>query len=231
MPNAFARAMLDQVQASDREVYYYMRRAGWLGWIKLSFPCRDFVEVRPEERELLGDLLRDRETPRVLDIGCGIGRHLSYLKLAKPSAELTGVEHNEVLSDHCRRTIPSGRFLRTLDDVPAGEKFDLILLMGNGLGIFGTKPGTRQALGRLFELLAEGGVLLVEAGNRYSRGFKAMRLVIEYEGESDGPFWWGYASMRWLQRELEPIGYRVRAMRPSNIGAEFFFCVAERPAV
>lgn len=229
MPNAFAHAMLDQLKEPQREVHFYMRRTGWLGWMKFPFRCRDFIDLRTEEQELLRTLLEEVERPRVLDVGCGIGRHLSFLANQKPSAELTGVEINDLLRDHCQRAIPGGRFLRTLDDVPAGEQFDLILMMGNGLGIFGSEQATQQALHHLYNLLTEGGMILAEAGNRYSRGFKAVRLVIEYEDDCDEPFSWGYASERWLRQKLEGTGCRIRSVTPSSAGEEFFLCLAERP--
>jgi hypothetical protein len=30
MPNAFGRAMLDQCQDPDRDIWYLMRRTGWM---------------------------------------------------------------------------------------------------------------------------------------------------------------------------------------------------------
>lgn len=229
MPNAFARAMLDQLREPEREVHFWMRRTGWLSWMKFPFRCRDFIDLRAEEQDLLRTILAPRERPRVLDVGCGIGRHFAFIRQHHPAAELTGAEINSLLRDHCRCTFPGGRFVPTLDDVPAGEKFDLILMMGNGLGVFGDQQATRQALERLFGLLSDGGLLLAEAGNRYSRRFKEVRLVIEYENDSDGPFSWGYASQQWLQPTLEAIGYRIRSVTPSTAGAEFFLCLAERP--
>lgn len=228
MPNAFARAMLDQLKEPEREVSFWMRRTGWLSWMKFPFHARDFVDLRPEEEEQLRALLQGIERPRVLDVGCGIGRHLRFLQHHCPEAELTGVEINGLLREHCSRTIPGGRFVPTLDDVPAEASFDLILLMGNGLGIFGSADATEQGLRRLFGHLNAGGRLLAEAGNRYSRGFKTVRLVVEYQDDCDEPFAWGYASEQWLRRTLDEIGYRIDSITPSTAGEEFFLCLAGR---
>jgi len=43
--------------------------------------------------------------------------------------------------------------------------------MGNGLGIFGSEEDAKEGLRRIYRLLANGGSLLVEAGNPFGAGY------------------------------------------------------------
>jgi SAM-dependent methyltransferase len=224
---AFAKAMFDQLRHPDRDVTFHMRLVDGPG---VDFSCRNHVHVRPEEQALIRSCLGDRKEPRLLDIGCGIGRHSAFVHSLSPHARITLVESNEQLRDYCLSIIPRAAGYEQFDDVPAQSRFDIAFLMGNGLGVFGDEAATRHQLHRLLSLLAEGGDVLIESGNFAPGSFYAARHEIEYGGSVDGPFTWGYATREWLQSELVTAGWEIITVTPSSGGGPFFICHAKKCA-
>ena len=224
---AFAKAMFDQLRHPDRDVTFHMRLVDGLG---VDFSCRNHIHVRPEEQALIRSCVGDRKEPRLLDIGCGIGRHSAFARSVSPDARITLVETNQQLRDYCLSIIPGAAGYEQFDDVPAHLRFDIVFLMGNGLGVFGGETATRHQLQRLFRLLADGGCVLIESGNFAAGSFYTARHEIEYGGSVDGPFTWGYATREWLQRELVAAGAEIISVTQSSGGGPFFICHAQKCA-
>ncbi len=153
--------------------------------------CRDFLHLRLEEQALLTALLSDGPAPAVLDVGCGIGRHLDFIRQQQQAAVLAGVEKANDLRQSCAARFQSVMFWESFADVPDDSRFNLVLLMGNGLGIFGDEQATLAGLRRIHQLLNPGGVLIVESGNPFGDGFSTPHFTICYRNQIDGPFPWG----------------------------------------
>ena len=225
--SAFAQAMFDQLKQPDRDVRFHMRIVGGSG---IDCPCRDFLYLRTEEQSLVRACLGGGQEPRVLDIGCGIGRHSAFAHSLSPHARITIVEIDQNLRDYCISVVPVADAYKQFSDVPADAHFDTVLLMGNGLGIFGSETMTRQQLQRLHSLVADGGSVLIESGNFTASNFYSAQHEIEYNGAVDGPFTWGYATREWLQRELVNAGFKIVSVTPSSRGRSFFICHAKKCA-
>lgn len=226
--SAFSQAMFDQLRQPDRDVRFYMRIVGGPG---MNCPCSDFLHLRIEEQSLIrGCLGVGRQELRILDIGCGIGRHSAFTHSLSPNANITVVEIDQKLRDYCISVIPVAVGYEQFSDVPADAQFDTVFLMGNGLGIFGSETTTRQQLQRLHGLVADGGCVLIESGNFTSGSFYTAQHEIEYDGFVDGPFTWGYATSEWLQRELVNGGFKIVSVTPSSRGRSFFICHAKKCA-
>jgi hypothetical protein len=140
------------------------------------------------------------------------------------------VETNQELRDYCISLIPGALAYARFDDVPADSRFDLALLMGNGLGVFGDETATRHQLQRLLGLLAEGGCVLIETGNFSTGSFRTVLHEIEYGGIVDGPFSWGYATREWLQGELVAAGFDIVSLTHSYGAGPFFILHAKKCA-
>jgi len=225
---AFATAMLRQLAHPEQDVRF---EAFVRGYPVRHTSCRELLTLRPEEEELLRLALSDYPTPpRVLDIGCGIGRHLFCAIGRRADAQVWGVEYSTMLRDYCAGIIPAGNWLRSFSEVPDNERFDLVLLMGNGLGIFGSEEDAKEGLRRIFRLLANGGSLLVEACPLGPADYSEIEMEIRYQGILDGPFPWGFASDDWLLRELQAVGYTMPPIRrDSSVGMGAFIYLARKP--
>ena len=226
--SAFGQAMFDQLQRPNVDISFRMRLVDGQGQ---DCSCRDFVSLRPEEESLVRDCLADRQEPRILDIGCGIGRHSIFSRSLSPHVRVTVVEVDQQLRDHCISEVPGAVGYGQFNDVPADASFDAVFLLGGGLGIFGDERTTREQLQRLHSLVADGGCVLIESGNPFRNEFHAARHVIEYGDSEDGPFPWGYATRDWLQRELAGVGFETVRIEPSSIGAPCFICHATKKAL
>jgi SAM-dependent methyltransferase len=219
--------MFDQLQRPDRDVTFRMSVEGSGG---MNCPCRDFLHVRVEEQDLIRQCLDGQTQPRVLDIGCGIGRHTSFVRSLSPRATLTVVESDRELRDHTVGAVPGVVGYEQFGDIPPDTHFDIVFLLGNGLGVFGTERATREGLRRIHAMLSERGGALIESGNFAAGEFYAAPHQIEYRGLVDGPFTWGYATRAWLARELAEAGFEVHSVTPSSRGGPFFIIHARNCA-
>lgn len=221
--NAFAAAMLDQLQNPAQNIRFRMQMENGG---EVDCACRDFLRLRPEEQALLTALLSDCPAPAVLDVGCGAGRHLDFIRQRQPAAALTGFEKANDLRQSCEKQFQSAMFRESFADVPDDSRFDLVLLMGNGLGIFGDEQATLVGLRRIYQLLNPGGMLIAESGNPFGTDFFVSRFMIRYRNLIDRPFPWGYASRSWLERNLTGLGYRVDRVVNSAVPGRFFIACA-----
>lgn len=188
--------------------------------------CLDYLKCGPTEQSLLNECVFPNM--RVLDYGCGAGRHLHFLRKLSASTVCIGIEINGQLRRHCRQSIdkPSEfhKSASELDD----QEFDLVLLLGNGLGIFGEEQGARQGLARLCARISQQGVLLVEAGNPFGAGYISNEYTFSHDGTSGSPFLWGSADQMWLTHELEHLGFQAECRLSGSDNETFFIAKATR---
>lgn len=97
---------------------------------------------------------------KVLDIGCGAGRHSLYLQ--EQGMDVHGVDVSplavEVASERGveKTSVQSIDTVTEMDDAP----FDTILLLGNNFGLVGTEPVER--LNKLDEITTENGTIITQ---------------------------------------------------------------------
>lgn len=129
------------------------------------------------------------EGARILDVPCGIGRRAHTL--AERGFRVTAVDANPVAIEALRRRIserigdrldcrPAPR--ETMPDLPADERFDVILCLDHALGR-GPPEGDTALLERLRAHVPEGGVLLMDLLHRDF--FAARPRPFAYHGIGD----------------------------------------------
>ena len=220
---AFGQAMMDSIWTPPPRTFH-MRR---MGGPSIPMSCADFLRLRQDERQLLDRVvLEDRS--RVLDYGCGAGRCLAHIRDRFPRVACYGIEICNLLLDHCRAAITQpARFVSSWNDV-ADLSFDLIILLGNGLGVFGTETDARTMLGEMTRSLRKGGQMIIETGNPFGRGYCSHEFVIEYGNLSDGPFTWGFADREWVQQVCDGLGLVADFFPSCAPGGLFFFAVLQK---
>ncbi len=234
-PTAFGRAMLAGLHNPHTTFSLTWRFPAQDHARPITFTarCHDFLEVRLDERRLL-EAQELPAAPRILDLGCGIGRHLRWLRNAHPAAQLVGVEQCPGMLAHCQATVTApADWFSCLDAalrMPAEGGFDAILLMGNGLGIGGVEQDCEAMLARLAAALAPGGVLVIESmpPPMGGGGYGHAMTTIEAYGQTDGPFPWGFATSAWLAARLRALGLQTEVMANNAPGPGVYFAVGAR---
>ena len=102
---------------------------------------------------------------RVLDVGCGPGRHLRVLEDA--GARACGIDLSPVLLAEARRRDPARRLVRAdMRALPFRDgSFDLALFLFTTFGYFETDDAHARLLGEVRRVLAPGGGLLIDTLN------------------------------------------------------------------
>jgi lysophospholipase L1-like esterase/SAM-dependent methyltransferase len=101
---------------------------------------------------------------RVLDVGCGPGRHLLWLQ--ERGFEVTGIDISAGVVQVARER--GGRDVRLcslFELTTLREKFDTVLLMGNNMGLAGTMKKTHALLDELHQVTGMDAVLIGSSFN------------------------------------------------------------------
>ncbi|HUE77185.1 MAG TPA: class I SAM-dependent methyltransferase [Longimicrobiales bacterium] len=142
---------------------------------RLLEPFHPEVETR-HEVAALRELVALAQDDRILDLGCGWGRHLSLL--ASAGHDVTGVDLSPALlrqvppvrdpepgsGDDARRPSLAAGDMRALPFADA--TFDVVLNLATSLGLFLEDDPARSALAEACRVLRPGGRLLIEGMHR-----------------------------------------------------------------
>jgi cyclopropane fatty-acyl-phospholipid synthase-like methyltransferase len=113
----------------------------------------------------------------VLDVGCGAGSHTLALQNER-KLDVTAIDISENAVRACQlRGIKNVKVTNILD-LDEENKFDTILILMNGTGIFGTLNETAKYLQKLKSLLNVGGQILIDSSD----------LIYMYDQDEDGAY-------------------------------------------
>lgn len=150
---------------------------------------------------------------KILDVGCGAGSHSLSLQNDR-NLEVTSIDISEKAIETCKlRGVKNAKVQNILDF--EGEKFDTIILLMNGVGIFGKLENCNKFLSKLKSLLNPGGQILLDSsdiiymfdededGGKWIPSnndyYGELVFNISYKGEKEEPFDWLYLDYNTLQ--------------------------------
>ncbi len=113
---------------------------------------------------------------KILDVGCGAGSHSLYLESKNFDVKAIDISPNAI--EACKlRGIKNAEIINILD--VKNEKYDTILLLMNGTGIFGRLKNISQYLQHLSTLLTDEGQILIDSSD----------LIYMFDEDEDGGKW------------------------------------------
>jgi len=127
-----------------------------------SGPAAYFTEYPdwPADERRAVDLARGR----VLDIGCGAGRHALYLQ--GRGLDVVGIDLSPLAVRTCReRGLLDARVLGITQVASGLGKFDTILMMGSNFGLLGGARRAKWLLRRFRSITSESAVIIAESAD------------------------------------------------------------------
>lgn len=114
---------------------------------------------------------------KILDVGCGAGSHALSLQNER-NLDVTAIDISEKAIETCRLRGVKNAIVENILDFE-GEKFDTILLLMNGTGIFGKLKNCNTYLSKLKSLLNPGGQILIDSSD----------IIYMFDEDEDGGKW------------------------------------------
>lgn len=148
--DAFGRALLDELEGGS--AFFVVERDD--GLVEPAAASGFFADPRswaPHNREAMRAVLG-----RVLDVGCGAGRHLLHLEAR--GHECVGIDVSPGAVEVCRRR--GAADVRPMGAAEVGRElgvFDTVLLLGGNLGLLGSWERARELLRRWYEVTSDRG--------------------------------------------------------------------------
>jgi len=137
-----------------------------------------------EEVERIKELIKDykkSEGKRLLDVGCGTGKHLEYLK---NDYSCVGMDLNDEMVAIAKQNIKEVKFIQAdMVDFDLKSKFDIILCMFSSIGYVKTYSNLTRTIANFSNHLEQGGVIIIEpwfTKSTYRVGYPGMTT---YDGE------------------------------------------------
>jgi SAM-dependent methyltransferase len=159
---------------------------------------------------------------RVLDVGAGAGCHSLALQARgiRVTALDVAPEAVEVMRRRGVADIRCGDVFTF-----AGERFDTLLILMNGIGLVGTLVGLDRFLREVRRLLSDGGQILLDSfdagepdpdhGSRY---VGEMRFQLEYRGVRGAFYDFLFLDFETLRRHAEGAGWRCESIWQEDEG-------------
>jgi SAM-dependent methyltransferase len=162
----------------------------------------------------------------VLDVGCGAGSHTLALQNER-KLEVAAIDISENAVRACQlRGIENVKVANILD-LDVKNKFDTILLLMNGTGIFGTLNETAKYLQKLKSLLKDEGQILIDSSDliyMYDQDedgaycipaegyYGELTFTVQYKGETEDTFPWLYLDYNTLQNAAIANGLKCELL-------------------
>jgi SAM-dependent methyltransferase len=208
MKDLFGKAMYDFQTNNSPEDIITETSISEEDEMSVEYLFRSYDEMPKIEQKAL-----QLATGKILDVGCGAGSHSLSLQNDR-NLDVVSIDISEKAIETCRlRGLKNTQVQNVLDF--KGEKFDTILLLMNGTGIFGKLENCNKYLSKLKSLLNLGGQILIDSsdiiymfdededGGKWipseTEYYGELTFTISYKGEKEETFDWLYLDYNTLQ--------------------------------
>jgi SAM-dependent methyltransferase len=191
--------------------------------LPLPYLFRKYKEMPPLEQKAL-----QLAKGRVLDVGCGAGSHALYLQQKKHPVTAIDISKGAIEVTKKRGVIDARKIdLLELND----EKFDTIILLMNGTGIFQKLEKVNTYLTHLKDLLSPNGQILIDSSDLkylYPEGenggiwvlqdhyYGELEFTMSYKGKTTKPFSWLYLDQKIFKVACESSNLNFEVVAEGN---------------
>ncbi|WP_396170479.1 class I SAM-dependent methyltransferase [Flavobacterium sp.] len=224
MKDLFGTAILDYQTNNSPEDISTETNISEVDAMEVSYLFRSYKEMPKLEQKAL-----QLAKGKILDVGCGAGSHSLYLQ--EKGLEVTSIDISANAIKACAlRGLKNAQIQNVLDLDPK-DKFDTILLLMNGTGIFGTLEQTSKYLQKLKNLLAPNGQILIDSsdiiymfdededGSKWIPGdgyYGELTFTISYKNQTEEAFPWLYLDYNTLQNAAHANGLECELILEGN---------------
>ena len=221
MKDLMGRAIWDYFYQENPEDLQTETSISELDDLPVSYLFRNYKEMNALEKKAL-----DLSFGKVLDVGAGAGSHSLYLQ-NKRNLDVAALDISPKSIEICKargvKNAVCEDFLKFSND-----KFDTILLLMNGTGIFQSLKNVDQYLKKLKNLILENGQILIDSTDilyMYDQDDDGGVLVpatgyygeldyyIHYKGESELPMKWLYLDFNTLKNAAIANGFKIQNIK------------------
>jgi SAM-dependent methyltransferase len=215
MKDLFGKAILDYQTGNNPEDLITETSISEADEMSVAYLFRDFDEMPKIEQNAL--LL---SKGKILDVGCGAGGHSLYLQ--QKGFDVTAIDISPNAIKACVLRNLKRCIVSDILNLNSSEKFDTILLLMNGTGIFGKLNQISKYLQKLKSLLKEDGQILIDSSDliyMYDQDedgayevpadgyYGELTFTIAYKGEIEETFEWLYVDYNTLQNAANANGF------------------------
>lgn len=217
MKDLIGQAIWDYFYDNDSQDIQTETSISELDELSVAYLFRDYDEMNSLERKAL-ELSRGK----VLDVGAGAGAHSLYLQNVK-KLDVTVLDISPKSIEVCKARGLKKVICENISNF-SFEKFDTILLMMNGTGIFEGLDQIDFYLQKLSDLLNENGQILIDSTdilymyNRDEDGgvfipaigyYGEVDYFLHYKNQSEEPMKWLYLDFETFRKAAENNGFKI----------------------
>jgi len=214
MKDLFGKAILDYQTNNQPEDLITETSISEEDQMIVAYLFRNYDEMPKIEQKAL-----QLAKGKILDVGCGAGSHSLTLQNDR-KLDVTSIDISENAIQACKLRGLNNAFVQDILTLK-NEKFDTILLLMNGTGIFGTLKKTPEFLQKLKSLLNPKGQILIDSSDIIymfdqdedgafeipANGYYGeLEFTISYKKEKEDPFPWLYLDYNTLQNAAHTNG-------------------------
>lgn len=208
MKDLFGKAILDYQTNNSPEDLYTETSISELDVMPIDYLFRDFNEMPSLEQKALNST-----KGKTLDVGCGAGSHSLYLQ--QNNFDVTAIDISPKAIEACELRGVKNTMVANFLELDELEKFDTILFLMNGTGIFQNLILINVYLDKIKKLLSENGQVLIdgtdiiymfdedEDGGKWipSNGnyYGELDFTVHYKGDAEEPIQWLYLDFETLK--------------------------------
>ncbi len=217
MKDLMGRAIWDYYHQNSPENIQTETSISELDDLPIEHLFRGFTQMNSLEQKAL-QLAKEK----VLDIGSGAGSHSLYLQNER-NLEVTALDISPKAIEVSKLRGVRNAICTHLLEFEATEKFDTILLLMNGTGIFETIDKLDIYLKKLHLLLNPNGQILIDGTDilymyeeedggyliPVEHYYGELDYTVHYKRESENPIKWLYLDFEYLKDAAEENGFQV----------------------